>query len=72
MYGANPQDLARYVVVFHISSTMYSKTSNRVGFMIESNKAGIASEYSILGARVFLIIRWRIKKWGRSPSISGA
>jgi hypothetical protein len=61
MYGANPQDLVGFVAMFHISSTMYSKTSKRVGFMIASNKfhseAGIASEYPILGARVFHIIR---------------
>jgi hypothetical protein len=53
------------VAMFHISSTIYSNTSKRTGFMRASSRcrsyAGIASEYPIRGARVFLIILCRTK-----------
>jgi hypothetical protein len=76
IYGAIPQDLSGLVAMFQISSTIYSKISNHTGFMRASNMFcpynGIASEYSILGTRVFLNILCSTKKWGNSPSTLGA
>jgi hypothetical protein len=38
MYEAKPQDLRGLVAMFHISFTMYSKTSKHTGFMRASSK----------------------------------
>jgi hypothetical protein len=38
IYGAKLQDLRGLVAMFHISSTMYSKTSKRTGFMRATSK----------------------------------